>query len=259
MDQALRVFRRDGECADLAAAFAPWAAAEHWLFLSPHDDDVLIGAGLWIQALLARGAAVTVAIVTDGRMGYTDPAERDTIVARRRAEADRAYQSIGLPPDALSHLGFPDGSLSRHSGSSLEEGKAVGLDCALTALMREQQPTRIVTTDATDWHPDHRATFEAARMSLFHACGNIWSELGKPLDVQPSLYAFAVYAPLAAAPDFLIEATETPTARKLQALREFSSQAAIIERLAHSARQEYLRQVPTSPFDACTYRGLFPS
>jgi LmbE family N-acetylglucosaminyl deacetylase len=253
-----RVFRRDRELAGVSDVFAPWAKREHWLFVSPHDDDALIGAGLWIQALLSATTSVTIAIVTDGRMGYTDPAGRETIVARRKDEADRAYHALGLAPGAVRHLGFPDGSLVQHSGSRLEAGKPAGLDCALTRVIREFKPTRIVTTDSADWHPDHRATFDSARMSVFHACGDIWAELGEPLKAMPALYTFAVYAPFVTGPDFLIEARGAAKARKLRALGEFTSQAGIIERVSKSAGQEYLCGVPTSLHDAAAYRSLFP-
>jgi LmbE family N-acetylglucosaminyl deacetylase len=255
MKSEFRLFRRDREMAGVSGVFAPWAKHEHWLFVSPHDDDVLIGAGLWIQALLSDAAAVSITIVTDGRMGYTDPAGRDTIVGRRRREADRAYQSLGLAAGAIRHLGFPDGSLAQHSGGRLEAGKPAGLDCALTRAIREVRPTRVVTTDAADWHPDHKATFESVRMSIFHACGRIWAELGDPLEAMPALYTFTVYAPFASEPGFLIEGA---AGRKLDALREFTSQAEIIGRVSTSAGQEYLCRVPTSPHDAGAYRDLFP-
>ena len=32
---------------------------ESWLFVSPHDDDIVLGGGLIFQAGIAKGAAVT--------------------------------------------------------------------------------------------------------------------------------------------------------------------------------------------------------
>ena len=52
-------------------------AKETWLFVSPHDDDLVIGAGLWMQAAVAAGIDVQVLVVTDGRMGYCTLEQRD--------------------------------------------------------------------------------------------------------------------------------------------------------------------------------------
>ena len=45
-------------------------AGECWLFVSPHDDDLAIGAGLLMQAASVAGVAVRVLVVTDGCLGY---------------------------------------------------------------------------------------------------------------------------------------------------------------------------------------------
>jgi LmbE family N-acetylglucosaminyl deacetylase len=249
----LRVFHRAAAGAEtVSEVFAPWAASERWLFVSPHDDDAAIAAGLWIQALVAAGAGVAVAIVTDGRMGYTDVADRDGIVDRRKHEAERAYRVLGV--EAVVPLGFADGSLAQHAGSRLENGRPAGLECALTRLLREVRPTRVVTADFADWHPDHRATFEGVRMATFHACGDIWPELGPPAPM-PALYSFAVYAGME--PDFLAESSGGALARKLNALREFASQADIVRRVTPTAGQEYLRAISTAPQDPGAYRSLF--
>src|SRR5687768_8234076 len=53
------------------------AADERWLLVSPHDDDVSMGAGLLMQAAVAEGVDVRAAIVTDGRMGYCTLEQKD--------------------------------------------------------------------------------------------------------------------------------------------------------------------------------------
>jgi hypothetical protein len=42
------------------------AARETWLFVSPHDDDLVIGAGLWILAAVQAGVDVQVVIPRTG-------------------------------------------------------------------------------------------------------------------------------------------------------------------------------------------------
>ena len=38
--------------------------SETWLFVSPHDDDVCIGAGLWLHTAAQAGVNVQILIVT---------------------------------------------------------------------------------------------------------------------------------------------------------------------------------------------------
>lgn len=238
-----RILARETAMPDLAG---------RWLFVSPHDDDVLIGAACWLQAV---GASAHVAIVTDGAMGFGETAQAATIAARRRAEAAAAYAEAGV--SSLRRLEYPDGSLSRHTGSVMQGGKPAGLDCDLTRLYREIKPTHVVTTDPADWHPDHRATFESARMALFHACADIWHELGPALKHMPALYSFAVYAPPASPPDYCLQAGPAFAVRKARALAKFGSQQGILDRVAEHGATEYLWRISTRPFDPAAYAALF--
>ena len=231
----------------LRAGDGPGLALDaRWLFVSPHDDDVLLGAGLLMQAV--REAHVV--IVSDGRMGYADPAERDSIVQRRKSEAERAYRGI---TGGLHFMGFPDGSLHLHAGSRLDGDKPAGLENALTALLRAIRPDCVITTDSADWHPDHRTTFEATRMALFHAAGDIWGELGPPLGL-PAFYTYPVYAPLAAGPDFCVVAPRGAAQRRADALACFSSQADVIARLGARGDRDFVRRVAVGGYD---YSHLF--
>ena len=55
-------------------------ASQTWLFVSPHDDDLCVGAGLLIQAAAEAGVNVHALIVTDGRMGYCTKEQKETIM-----------------------------------------------------------------------------------------------------------------------------------------------------------------------------------
>src|SRR5688572_28936960 len=57
---------------------------ERWLMVSPHDDDVSLGAGLLVQAAVAQRVDVHAAVVTDGRMGYCTIDQKDKIIDIRR-------------------------------------------------------------------------------------------------------------------------------------------------------------------------------
>ena len=127
---------------NIAELFPDWrGAAECWMFVSPHDDDVAIGAGLTFQAGLAEGAAVHAVVVTDGRMGYCDFKQRRDIVKVRRAEAEKSYGILGLPADRLRFIECPDCNLSafrgRHFttiGAPTEIEGAGGMQNAFTTL-----------------------------------------------------------------------------------------------------------------------------
>src|SRR2546421_12005078 len=51
---------------------------ETWLFVSPHDDDLVIDAGLWIQAAACRGHDVSMLVVTHSAMSDCTPQQRQT-------------------------------------------------------------------------------------------------------------------------------------------------------------------------------------
>src|SRR5688500_7388044 len=84
---------------------------ETWLFVSPHDDDLVIGAGLWMQAAVQAGVDVQVLVVTDGRMGYCTPEQRDNIADIRRAETYESFEILGVTRDKVAYIGYPDGAL----------------------------------------------------------------------------------------------------------------------------------------------------
>src|SRR3954466_14280795 len=84
-------------------------ARETWLFVSPHDDDLVIGAGLWMQAAIQAGVDVQVLVVTDGRMGYCTLDQRDTIADVRRAETYESFNLLGVKREQIAYIGYPDG------------------------------------------------------------------------------------------------------------------------------------------------------
>src|SRR5688500_1233524 len=81
--------------ASLREAIRAPEGRETWLFVSPHDDDLVIGAGLWMQAAVKAGIDVRVLVVTDGRMGYCTLEQRDTIAEIRKAETYESFEVLG--------------------------------------------------------------------------------------------------------------------------------------------------------------------
>jgi len=285
--------RRTGEelssTSNIADLFSDWKrSAERWMFVSPHDDDVAIGAGLTFQVGLAEGATVHVVVVTDGRMGYCQFDKRREIIGIRRAEAEQAYQVLGLPPgdcpdsrvnengtvpfDAppagrLWFLGFPDCSLNpyrgRHFAANDEPaviGGGGGLQNALTHALRQIRPNRVFLPTSADLHPDHRIVHEELLISLFHAQGNIWPELGEPIAEVPKVYEFACYCDFPQPPAIRIDATPAMLETKLNAILAFASQQQVelvvaIQR--NIGAVEYLRDLAFRFYCPEQYHALF--
>jgi len=98
----------------LASVSRQWKqAGERFLFIAPHDDDVIIGGGLLILSSLKEKIPVYVAIVTDGSQGYCSLKERDAISEIRRKETYAAYKTRGGKKKNIIWLNFPSCGLSQ--------------------------------------------------------------------------------------------------------------------------------------------------
>src|SRR6266545_1159486 len=82
---------------------------EKWLFVSPHDDDVPLGAGLWMLAAADANVDVHVLVVTNGSQGYCTLEQRDSIEQIRRAETYESYEILGVQRNRVAYIGYPDG------------------------------------------------------------------------------------------------------------------------------------------------------
>jgi LmbE family N-acetylglucosaminyl deacetylase len=242
------------------------ASQERWLVLSPHDDDACIGAALWLQAAVQAGVGVYVMIVTDGRMGYCDLKDRTSIVATRRAETADAYRILGLDEPRLIHIGYPDAGLvtlqGRRPAGPNEPNICgyVGLQNVITYYLRSIRPDRVLIPSPTDLHPDHQITHNELMISLFHARGAIWPELGQPLENVPRVCEMAVYCNFSQPPNLQLRSDQQAFEKKLQSIAAFRSQAQIaqlVESVRAGGPYEYLREVEFLFYSSSIYRPLF--
>ncbi len=151
---------RKGDTPD--PVFRNWAGAdERVVILSPHDDDALLGAGYMMMACLQEKAEVTVLICCDGQAGYSDPKEKEQIVAVRRIETEAAYGSLGLPTNRIVRLDIPDLSLWAHRGLVLP-GKQEGLTSLFLRTLRKLRPTRLLVPNGYRENVDHTAAWYLA-------------------------------------------------------------------------------------------------
>ncbi len=251
----------------IADIFDDWrASAESWLFVSPHDDDVALGGGLTFQAGIAEGVCVHAAVVTDGRMGYCRIEQRESIVAVRAEEAKRSFAILGLPAERLHLLGYPDGRLTACRGAFFADGDASqaaessGMQIAFTRLLRQVRPTRVFLPTDSDLHPDHRVVHEELMISLFHAQGEIWPQLGGPIAAVPRVYEMAVYCDFPEPPQIRLETPPSMLETKLRAVLAYGSQEQIdtlVEVQRSSGPVEYLRELKFRFYAPRQYDELF--
>ena len=162
------------------------------LIVVPHpDDDILSTAGI-IQQALEKGLPVKVVFFTNGDYNETsfalyrkeitlDQTEALRLGETRREEALNAQGILGITPEQVIFLGYPDGGgleiFEKHWGESepyrallsgqnsvvytftqtpnaLFKGESIVAD--LNQVIRDFQPTRIFTSHPGDVHPDHQ-------------------------------------------------------------------------------------------------------
>ena len=250
----------------LAAAMGASDLTGHvWLFVSPHDDDLAIGAGLLMQAAGQAGVDVQCLIVTDGCLGYCDPSQHADIVEIRQRETVRSFEMLGIEGSQLTFLGFPDGGLTRFigrrraaAGEPTIEGYT-GLQNSFTHYLRELRPTRVFVPTRNDLHPDHQIAHNELMISLFHASGEIWPELGYPLK-GPGVSELAIYCDFPGAPNLEIIGDEAAFETKLASIGAYESQrqiADLVESQRVSGSVEYIRDVEFRLYSPDRYRSLF--
>lgn len=255
---------------------------ERWLFISPHDDDPAISAGMFLATAAAEGVEIRMRIATDGSMGYTSAVGADEVVARRRRETRDSCRQLGIDdvewydyPDARLHRWqgrFPVGELPatadtvatvlERPGGTHTVAEHTGLQNSITAEIRSYRPTRILVMSAEDYHPDHKIVHQEVMISIFHAQGDVWPELGSPIEALPWVHECAAYAPFAGDPDLELTGTTELFERKLQAIATFASQtqiARLVTDLKGSGPYEYLRSFPFETYSPQRYAGLFRS
>ncbi len=239
---------------------------ETWLFACPHDDDIAIGGGLWMKAACEAGADVHLLAATDGRMGYCTPEEKDTIVRTRAAELIDSCAALGLTDQNKIHLlGFPDCDLGQYVGrrpavaGDPQTAGHTGLQNAFVERLRAIKPHRLFMPSPMDYHPDHQIVHNEMQISLFHANGAIWPELGGPTDV-PEVYEMAIYCDFPEPPDLQLTCDDATFQAKLDAIAAYKSQKqidALVQKVKDAGAVEYLREVNFKFYSATAYLHLF--
>jgi LmbE family N-acetylglucosaminyl deacetylase len=112
---------------------------------------------------------------------------------------------------------------------------------------------------SADLHPDHILVHQEMLISCFHAAGEIWPELGRPL-APPYIHECAVYCNFPAPPKLRIHAPDWAMRKKLRAMSCFASQkqaGSLMEIVARGGPWEYLRPIEFSLYNPLLYRDMF--
>ncbi len=253
-----------------ADIFPNWKGdEERWLFLSPHDDDIICGCGLTFIASLHCGIKTFAGVVTNGKMGYCTPEERETIAAVRSEECKNSFYALGLPKENLYFLNHDDGSLPQQSGRRFAtgapgEGPAIaggaGVMNSLVWHLRQTRTNRLFVPSSTDLHPDHKYTNSEAMMSIFHAQGTIWPELGEPIPEIPAIYEYATYSNFITPPTLRVRVSEDLFERKINGILQYKSQKQIDITIAiqrENGTEEFIREAEFDIFVPQRCKDLF--
>lgn len=145
------------------------------LIFAPHPDDEALGCGGLIQQAVALGAQVRVIFQTDGdnnpwpqryveQRWTIDASCRQRWGARRRLEAVRSLQTLGLQSDAAVFFGLPDQGLT--GLWQQKDAQALGLHVSELQTFR---PTLLVVPSQDDNHPDHGASYDLIQEAMRRA------------------------------------------------------------------------------------------
>lgn len=169
--------------------------ADRILVVAPHPDDETLGCGGLIRRAVSRGAEVHVALMTNGDASELalifgekalplSPRMYIKLGIQRQEESLKALAGLGVLPDHVHFLSFPNNSLvpmwrpehwfwahpftsptTAASASPYSRSFTAGASyCGeqvlhdLMALIRNIAPTAIFVTHPQDIHPDHWAT-----------------------------------------------------------------------------------------------------
>ena len=248
--------------------------SKHWqgknesaMFISPHDDDAVLGAGLHIQLAQREKAPVYIIIVTDGSMGYCTDEEKQKITEVRRQEAFQCYESLGVPKDNIIWLGFADCQINSYRGRRQAEPDSniaiegfEGLQNSFTYYLRKFKPTQCFIPTCNDLHPDHRIIYDEFLISMFHASGEIWPELGGPLKKIPHVHETAVYCDFSGPPTLRVRVPNSYLENKIKAIEAFKSQkqiSSLVESVKNAGPEEYIRAIDFKLYDSRFYHDMF--
>ncbi len=172
------------------------------LAIGAHPDDVEIGCGATLAALVDRGRGVGIVHLPGGEAGPRGTPEE------RRPEAERAAEVLGVA--ALEILDCGDGDL-RNGTEEQDE---------LIDLLRRYRPDLVLAPTPSDRHPDHDRAHRLVREACFYS-GLAGRGSGRDPFRPAATFSYMQHDPFE--PTFVVDAT-AGWERKMAALAEYKSQ-----------------------------------
>lgn len=151
------------------------------LIISPHPDDEVFGCGGLMQSLVQAGKQVEVIIMSKGEAvhRYCCPNEESVIVEARAELTDAANGVLGIVPEHIHRLDFPDGDFASAIGDET-------LISALDNLIKAIAPTEVFIPHPFENSPDHVAATDIVsgilkklQISYHYYC--VWTWYHMPL------------------------------------------------------------------------------
>lgn len=194
------------------------------LVFAPHCDDETLGAAGLISRAVSAGAAVKVALVTNGdnnvlstdlqfKTLYPGPKRFTLAGEARQRESIAAMKTLGLDEDDVVFLSYPDrgikalfttnwasetpymsrGTRKRRSVYRLTYDPAAvysgeNLYNNVRSVILDFAPTIVVAPHRNDRHPDHRYTLEFVKLALGNICA------GNGCIDKPALITYLVHS-----------------------------------------------------------------
>jgi LmbE family N-acetylglucosaminyl deacetylase len=184
------------------ATFLPITSATSLLVVSPHPDDESLCCSGVIQRVVKAGGHVSIVWFTSGDGSELDllvvekslfirPGKLRDLALRRMQESREAANILGVPPERLYFLGYPDRGIlplvtdnyitpyrSKFTdatavpyASALSPGHTYtgqNLEHDFEAVLDRVRPTLVLAPSPRDSHPDHRATGVVAIRAMAH-------------------------------------------------------------------------------------------
>ena len=259
MKKTLYVDLRKQTCtSDINLLFQGWEKGkERVAVFGAHDDDLLIGAGYAMAAVMQNDAVVYGAIFCKGDCGYSSPDQKDTIVDIRRAENEKALARFGV--ENLARFEYPDFSLGNFRGKEMASGES-GTFLQIVDYIRKNRITRVLIPNGHREHFDHSALYEMAMYDVVQAGDAVVSDRGSLQKVKTTLQysVWADFSPedalVSGETDYSIRANrailcaDDVERRVSDALLEYASQARIIRELVESRQERRVGEYYMEPY-----------
>lgn len=207
-------------------------AGQKILIFAPHEDDETLGCAGYIQQAVAAGAQVHLVMMTNGEFPEIDvflfertlvpnPQKYLQLGYRRQQETLAAMRYLGVPPQSVTFLGYPNEYLNQmwlpahwlpnapvrsirtHSTQSpytnsftpqaVYCGESVLRD--VETLLKREQPDIVITLHPNDIHVDHWPTYTFVRYALAELRAQ-----GEPFAQRVATYSYLIHRPAWPAP-----------------------------------------------------------